>query len=262
MYSKLLYPLSAEEQQEFWDLLPRQWCICREGRWEVFLVGDFLLLLLALLQTPRYSCFSKRHKAESHHPRPVISQDNAMFHNFWHTICLHGVSDKKTYSKVAVSTYGKSKWYMLLLPVKDDNVIHRVVHSLQKQWPGCSAGMSIALVLSTFQKERTLLFAFAMPEPVYAQQVASAFGMGVIACTMLPRRVSKSLEWFFKQHYDESCTKQTQVPFPEACFAEQQQVFAVVAKMASYIEFPATETASASSVAQCCILPHLLTLAS
>ena len=264
MYSTLIYPLTTRERTTFWETLPPTWTIKLENTggiklWEVHRVGKFLQLVLEMLQATCYSKFRKRHPPAKHQPYPEY-KDSDMFHNFWNAISSHGRLDCATYRNKAVSMYGQSKWFMVFLPIPDMNIIHRVVHSLEKQWPGCSAGISVAIVMSTFNVEKGILFAFVLPKIVYAQQVATSMGLGVIACTLLPKRVSVSLEWFFNSNYVEGVKRQ--VPLSDACNGDQQQVFAMVAKMNSYMEFPDLSQASASVVAQCCDLPHLLTDAS
>ena len=54
----------------------------------------------------------------------------------------------------------------------------------------------------------------------------------------------------------------TQVLLREACHNQQQEVFAVVASMTYYLDFPAPAVALAVPAAQSCIVSHLELLAS
>lgn len=230
MPSKQLVAISATEDRFFWDVLPREWSLRVNSVVQVYTVDVFLQKLLDLLQDPAYSSFRKRHKSGNNDSHPVHYTDRDMFHEFWIRIGSHGSVKQVVCRDVAKSKYGTSKWYMLLLPVQDDSIIYRVVHSLQKQWPGCSACMSVSLV--------------------------------VIACTMLPRRVALSLEWFSKQHDPTSDKPSKQVVLHEACSGHQQEVIAVVARMTSYLEFHVQVDAIAVPAAQSCLYFPLELLAS
>jgi hypothetical protein len=79
-----------------------------------------------------------------------------------------------------------------------------------------------------------------MPTSVYVQKVISLVEMGAIACTMLPQRVAIKLERFTKTHV--SGNVQTHVYVSEACHhTQEQEVFAVVANMTSYLGFSIPE---------------------
>jgi len=262
MPSKQLVAISATDDRFFWDVLPREWSLRVNSVVQVYTVDVFLQKLLDLLQDPAYSSFRKRHKSGNNDSHPVHYTDRDMFHEFWIRIGSHGSVKQVVCRDVAKSKYGTSKWYMLLLPVQDDSIIYRVVHSLQKQWPGCSACMSVSLVLQTFDKERAIVFSFTMQEPVWTQQVLAMLEMGVIACTMLPRRVALSLEWFSKQHDPTSDKPSKQVVLHEACSGHQQEVIAVVARMTSYLEFHVQVDAIAVPAAQSCLYFPLELLAS
>ena len=225
----------------------------------MFTLDKFIQRLLGLLQEPSYSSFRKRHKAGNNDCHPVVYTDNDMFHAFWQQIVSHGSVAERAFQDVAVSTYGKSTWYMLLLPIEDENVTHRLTHSLEKEWPGCSSGMSVTIALLTSNQERVAMFAWKMPGPVYAQRVFSVVQKGVLAYTMVPKRVALSLEWFAKKHTP--TTGRTEVCLSKACI-EQQEVIAVVALMTHYMRFPITAEEVAGPAAQSCVLPHLETLAS
>lgn len=259
MYSTLLVPLSPAERSSCWDRLPREWSLLVDAEVRVFTLDKFIQRLLGLLQEPSYSSFRKRHKAGNNDCHPLVYTDNDMFHAFWQQIVSHGSVAERAFQDVAVSTYGKSTWYLLLLSVEDDNVLHRLVHSLEKEWPGCSSGISIVMDLFTFDQERVVIFAWKMPERVYAQRVFSVVQKGVLAYTMVPKRVALSLEWFAKKHIPTA--GKTFVFLSEACI-KQQEVIAVVAPMTSYMPFPITAEEVAGPAAQSCVLPHLETLAS
>ena len=199
-------------------------------------VGDFLQQLFGLLQDRHYTTIRQRTIASD--SRPINSEDNYLFDRFFVETLSHGSVQEPFIRDKAVSTYGRCRWYLLLLAVMDENIVHRVVHSLQEKWPGCSAGKSVAFVLATSNLERAVAFAFQMPTPLYVQEVISVVEMGAIACTMLPRRASVKLDRFIDSHISISGVEQTNVRLSEACHHTQQQdVFAVVASMASYLEF-------------------------
>ena len=205
----------------------------------VYQVGEFLQKLFGLLQERNYTTTRARSQTSNASVgRPIKGKDNGLFLTFFAEILSHGSAKKPFIRDKAVSSHGRCRWYMLLLAVTDENIIHRVVHSLQQTWPGCIAGKSVSFVLVTSKMERAVAFAFEMPTPIYVQRVISVVEMGAIACTMLPQRMSVVLDHFIQSNLSISADEQTHVHLREACHqAKQQEVFAVVARMTSYLEF-------------------------
>jgi hypothetical protein len=235
-----LQTLTTAQRSKFWTDLPREWVAVNGGE-RMCRLGDFFEQLLNLLaHNPKFKGRKRdRHKVCKCRDRET---DNVIYRDFWRGLDSHG----ETLTRTSTGFHNSSKWYLLLLPVTDDSIIHRIVRSLEKKWPDSTLeALSVAMVLSTLREERAVFFMFSMPRVQQVKQIVSVLGPGVIACTMLPKRVSKLVELFFnKNHRGDG---QAQVTLTKTWDNDilEQDVVAHVAPMRIYAVEPGAAEAGA-----------------
>jgi hypothetical protein len=228
-----LQTLTTAQRSKFWIDVPLEWAAVT-GEERMCGLGDFFEQLLALLRNRVNNPHFKKRKRDKNTMCNFRYQDgdNFIYREFWRGLDSHGA----TFEYTSDPFQNNSKWYLVLLPVTDDNIIHRIVRSLEKEWPDSSLNtMSVAMVLYTLGEECAVAFMFSMSKTRSVQKVVSVLGKGVIACTMLPWRVAKCVEWFFNANYRDGV--QEQVTLAETWNDDilEQQVIVIVTPMHNYM---------------------------